>query len=888
MQVVADSEELFLRDMQHRGIPSNRFKVLKRMPEPQYLAAHASVDLILDTFPFCGLTVSMNALWMGVPSITLPENTSASRAGASLLKRMGLEEFIAHSEQEYVQIARNCAENPTRLSDIRLGLREKMRVAWADATAHTRELEKAFREMWKLHSGEIPCAPSEELPAANGRNTSEEKPGNFDTPFSERKITTSRPAPSEKKATTSNVETGIKRAVKPVDNNSERLATEIRECVALQLHDPTEKISEISTFLKGLQDPRKELLRAETLLAALPDAWKHYGICSELWKNSGFIEESDRCMERAQAFEPSAANWSWLARSQMRAERFDEAKRSFTAACEFPDVTADATLGLAYLLGTEGEYEAAEKLCRRTIGLSPSVWGAYLNLANLLYQRGEFQDALSIAEPAIRISDDPKLLLNLAVYQEKCGKYFDSLKSLEKVLEADPNSAAAFLNLGNALLFLGMPQEAVKAYRKTQLLDPSSHHTSSNFLHTFNYVPDTDPGEFYELHREFSRRFETPLLSQHRPHSNSKDPHRKLRIAYISPDLRGHSVAFFIKALLKHHDRSQFEVVGILSHTWKDGKTEELKGLCDQWIEAGKLSDEALAELIREEKIDIAVDLICHSQGSRALTFARKPAPIQVTMIGMQQTTGLESMDFRVTDAFMDPPGFTEHFHSEALIRLPYALCFYPPESAPPISRLPASKNGHITFGSFNNFAKAHRDVLDTWASVLHQVPNSRLFAVAPEGTALESTMAEKGISPDRITVTPRMSNNAYLLSHERVDFALDCFPFAGLTVSAIAAWMGVPTLTISGAIPSARAGADLMHSLGLDEFIASDPDDFVKKAASLAADLPKLEGIRSSMRERMSREVTNAPAYMRHFEGALRRAWGRWCRGETVKTPIP
>jgi len=434
-------------------------------------------------------------------------------------------------------------------------------------------------------------------------------------------------------------------------------------------------------------------------------------------------------------------------------------------------------------------------------------------------------------------------------------------------------------------LYLGMPKESVKAYKKAQALAPDSSDIFCNYLHTQNYVPDADPAAVFELHREFARRFEAPLQKEHSQHHNSKDPARRIRIAYVSPDLRAHSVAFFIEPILKHHDRSKFEVIGILSHTWKDAKTESLKALCDGWIDAGGLSDAALAERIREEEIDIAVDLICHSQGSRVLAFARKPAPVQITMIGMQQTTGIDAMDFRVTDAVMDPPGMTERLHSEKLLRLPLAFCFEPPKPAPPIAPLPALETGGITFGSFNNFAKAHLGVLRVWAEVLRKVPNSRLIAVVPEGTAFESAMVAEGISPDRIIVSPRKSHDAYMHMHDQIDFALDCFPFAGLTVSAIAGWMGVPTLTISGTTPSSRAGASLMHSLGLEEFIAADTEDFVHRAVALASDLPKLASIRASMRERMT-NLTDGERYTRSFETALRDIWRRWCEGQPLKDP--
>jgi predicted O-linked N-acetylglucosamine transferase (SPINDLY family) len=254
----------------------------------------------------------------------------------------------------------------------------------------------------------------------------------------------------------------------------------------------------------------------------------------------------------------------------------------------------------------------------------------------------------------------------------------------------------------------------------------------------------------------------------------------------------------------------------------------------------------------------------------------------------MQQTSGIRSMDYRVTDPFMDPPGMTENLHTEDLLRLPLAFAFEPPKPSPPIAPLPALKNGYITFGSFNNFAKANSYVLEAWAEILHQVPNSRLVAVVPKGTLFESFMQAKDIAPERIISSERKSHDAYLHLHDPIDFALDCFPFGGLTVSAFAAWMGVPTMTIAGKTPCARAGASLQHSLGLDDFIAKDPQEFVQKAVALTKDLSYLASVRASMRDRMAVQLTNGEAFAASFGPELRKAWKRWCNGEArVVTPL-
>lgn len=852
MQVVSDSKEMFLRDMEKRGIPRSRFIILPRMDEGEYLASHASVDLILDTFPYCGLTVTMHALWMGVPNVTMTGNTSASRAGASILKRLGLVDFVTGNVEEYIRVAVRYASEPTALAEIRGSLREKMRAVWANGAKYTSELEGLFREIWRTFSGEIPRAPE---------------------PLSQALELT--PPPAEVNSlTASSVDQAPAPEVSSVGGFFKALS-EIAEAI-----DPTSNLQTTLATLKDSVEGHSLLELEEQTLVKNNAPWKLMASCAELYAALGATVNAERCFNRVDQSPATSEEWAWLARSFGRAEFPEKAEAAFYSACEFSDVKADATLGLAYVLAKNGKNDAAELFCRRTISLSPSLWAAYLNLGNLLYQRCNFEEAVRVAEPATRISDDSKLMLNLAAYQQKCGQFSASLQTLEKLITKDPSSASAYVNLGNGFLFLGLSAQASAAYKKAQTLDPADVNAHSNYLQCQTYLPDLSPEAVFASHREFSQRFERPLLP-HKPHANSKDPKRRLRIGYVSPDFRTHSVSYFIEPLLIHHDRTNFEVVGIQSHTWRDQKTDSIQTLCDQWIDAGSMNDESLAECIRAEGIDIAVDLICHSQGMRLLTFARKPAPVQITMIGMQQTTGLESIDYRVTDAMMDPPGTSERFHSETLMRLPLAFNFQPPAPSPPVAQLPALEKGMITFGSFNNFAKIHIGVLRTWAEVLRQVPNSRFFIVAPEGTILEQTMAEEGIAPERIIICQRKSGDAYLHVHDELDLMLDSFPFGGLTVSAIAAWMGVPTLTVCGDTPSSRAGTSLMHSMGLDECIAADPDDFVKKAVALASDLPKLAALRASMRERMAKQVTDGAAYTRSFEHELRKAWERWCESE-------
>jgi predicted O-linked N-acetylglucosamine transferase (SPINDLY family) len=416
------------------------------------------------------------------------------------------------------------------------------------------------------------------------------------------------------------------------------------------------------------------------------------------------------------------------------------------------------------------------------------------------------------------------------------------------------------------------------AAEKAVSLDPKQFGNHHALLNSFNYLPAIELDAYKAKILRFSQEFEVPLQKHRRTLQNRREDNRRLKIAYLSPDFRTHSVSYFIQPIIAGHSRSNFEVFCLYSSPCVDATTRALQRTADRWLDVSRLSDGELDAMIRHHEIDILVDLACHTDGNRLLVFSRRPAPIHITMIGMQQTTGLESMDYRVTDADMDPPGMTEKYHTETLLRLKRAFVFQPPQSAVFVQPPPALRNGHITFGSFNNFAKTHPAVLQTWARILTRIPHSRMGAVVPKGAVFEEYFTKAGIAPERVYRMDRRTGDDYLRMHHEVDIALDCFPFAGLTVSLFAAWMGVPTLTIAGEISSARGGVSINRGLGLEEWIAKDPDDFVDKAVAFARDVDGLARLRASMRERMERELTNVPKFMKDYESHLRHVWRDWC----------
>jgi predicted O-linked N-acetylglucosamine transferase (SPINDLY family) len=610
-----------------------------------------------------------------------------------------------------------------------------------------------------------------------------------------------------------------------------------------------------------------------------PLVWQIQLICAEVLWNLGHHDAAALYCEKTEALCPkSGADLFRIALCYQRLNRTEDTIRVLKQACARNDNCSEALELLGNLQLARDHIADAETNIRKAIALRPSRWQLYMQLGCILYRRGLFMEAVRVTEPVARMSDNPILQFNLSSFYVKCERFTDALQAIERCLKAETTSAGAYMSLGTILSRLGLGERCTEAFGRARRLDPSSHVIASCHLQSMNYLPNVSPEEIFAKQREFAETFESPLLAAHAPHSNARDAKKRLRIGYVSGDLREHSVAYFISPIFIHHDPDQFEVWGIATEPWQDHVTERMRQHCQGWISASNMSDAQLAQTIRDHGFDILVDLSCYTEGTRLLTFARKPAPVQVTMIGMQQSTGLSSIDYRISDHIMDPPGLTERVHSEELLRLECAFCFEPPAGAPEVCPLPASTGSGITFGSFNNAAKVHPAVVQTWAEILRRVPGSKLIAVAPEGNALESMLLQAGANPADFSIVPLQFGSRYWQLLNRVDIALDSFPCTGLTVSAIAAWMGIPTVTVAGDSPISRAGTALAHAIGLESWVAEDQEGYISIAAAAARDLDALASLRASMRQRMQLKLTDGKLFTRSYERALREAWSRWC----------
>jgi predicted O-linked N-acetylglucosamine transferase (SPINDLY family) len=357
-----------------------------------------------------------------------------------------------------------------------------------------------------------------------------------------------------------------------------------------------------------------------------------------------------------------------------------------------------------------------------------------------------------------------------------------------------------------------------------------------------------------------------------------------LRVGYVSADLRDHSVAFFIEPVLAARDRDEFHVTCYYNFPRADAVTARLRAQSDGWRDVAPLSDEALARLIREDGIDVLVDLSGHTAHNRLLTFARKPAPVQMTWLGYLNTTGLGAMDYRITDARACPPGPLDTLHSEALVRLPDSQwCYRAPAKSPEIAALPASAGKRITFGALTNLAKISAATIEVWSRLLRDDTKSQLRIAGRGMSAVEGAMRaafeRRGVAADRLELLEHGPFQDYLASHGSIDIMLDTFPYTGGTTTCHALWMGVPVVTLAGDTATSRGGASLLYAVGLPELVADTPNRYVETASALAADLGRLRALRATMRERMrSSPLMDEARFARNLEAAYRAAWRKWC----------
>ena len=573
--------------------------------------------------------------------------------------------------------------------------------------------------------------------------------------------------------------------------------------------------------------------------------------------------------------------------------RYGDAVASYRHVVQRHPDFAPAHGNLGNALQAIGQNEAAVASYRRVLQLAPELAKAHFDLGNALNGLARIPEAIASYRDAIRL--DPKFvdahcMLGNALKEET--RFDEAFACYRRALEIDPRSADAHNNVGNTNKRLGRMKEAIASYESALQHEPDFALALGNLLFIQHALAEVPASTLLPRARRFGE-----LTAQHaRPFTtwtNAPVSDRMLRVGLVSGDLRSHAVAHFLEsvlAALKSQAPSRVELHAYSNHTSVDAVSARIKASCRAWCLAAHMTDEALAQRIRDDGIDILIDLSGYTAFNRLQVFAWKPAPVQVTWLGYFATTGIAAIDYLIADPWALPESEDANF-TERIWRLPETrLCFTPPDEAVAVGPLPALTNGYVTFGCFNDIAKMNDAVVALWARVLVAVPNSRLYLksrqiqAASVGQDIKERFGRHGVDAGRLILEGASPRAEYLAAYGRVDISLDPFPYPGGTTTVEGLWMGVPVLTLAGETLLARQGVGLLMNAGLPEWVAVDEDDYVARAVSHADDLSRLAALRNGLRQQvLASPICDAPRFARNFEAALRGMWQHWSEQQGV-----
>ena len=571
-----------------------------------------------------------------------------------------------------------------------------------------------------------------------------------------------------------------------------------------------------------------------------------------------------------------------------RAGHLGQARELYCRVLQADPRQVDALHYLGLIAHQVGQHALAAQCMEQALAVNAGSAAHHNNLGEVYRALGKAARAEASFRGALDLRPDlVEAHTNLGSALKEQGRLDEARDSYEQALRLRPDDVVAINNLGNVLKDQGRLGEAAGCYRHALRVKPDYAAAHTNLLFCLTYDPGTPPAVLFEEHRLWGERFGAAPAPP--PHANDADPDRRLRIGYLSGDFRAHAVARFVEPVLARHDPAAVEVFGYAEVPAPDAVTARLQAMTSGWRSTCGLTDERVAALVREDRIDVLVDLAGHTSGNRLRALARGPAPVQITYLGYPNTTGLAAVDYRLTDAVADPPG-SESLFAEELIRLPRGFCcFAVPGEAPPVGPLPALKSGCVTFGSPHNLAKLNGAVLDLWAKVLHAVPASRLllFRTGLTGSArdrLVAAFAARGVGAGRLETRDvpmhTLGYAGYLGLYGDVDVMLDASPASAHTTACEALVMGVPVLALYGDRTYGRLSASVLTHAGLADWVARFEEEYVALAVRWATDVAGLARLRAGLRGRVSATLGDAARFTRSLEDAYRALWRRWCEG--------
>jgi protein O-GlcNAc transferase len=644
----------------------------------------------------------------------------------------------------------------------------------------------------------------------------------------------------------------------------------------------------IAAFQSGR--PLEALDWLQRAIAADPTDPDFFTNIATIYNALNHLPEAVAALHRALAIRPQyPAAWHALGKSLHRIGDAEGAMRALRTAIDQDPNHFDAHTDLGVILAERQHFDEALAHFRRALEIAPNRAEAHNNVANALNSLRQWDQAILSIRRALELSPDlPHAHANLGNAMRGQGRPEESIAAFREALRLSPAMGDAAGNLAVALRDVGRLDEADEAERHALKFRPDHSYAQSNRLYHLYFRQSLDSKAIYQEHAAWNRQFAEPLKKLAAPHTNDRTESRRLRIAYVSADFHRHCQSFFTIPLFSHHDHENFGIFCYSDVLKEDELTPRIRSFADAWQPTLGWSDEKLADQIRKDRIDILLDLTMHMSNNRPLLHARKPAPVQIAWLAYPGTTGMTAIDYRLTDPYLDPPNENDDCYSERSLRLPDTFwCYDPLTSEPAVNPLPALTNGFITFGCLNNFRKITDRTLALWSSVLAAVPNSRLILLSPKGSHRQTVVKKLAVSDHRVEFIEFLPRNRYLQTYHRIDIGLDTLPYNGHTTSLDSYWMGIPVITRLGNTVVGRAGWSQLNNLNLTDLAAHTDSEFTLIAARLAADLPRLANLRSTLRTRMQKSpLMDAPRFAKNIESAYRQTWQTWCRSPAP--PIP
>jgi len=627
-------------------------------------------------------------------------------------------------------------------------------------------------------------------------------------------------------------------------------------------------------------------------IAIKPDYADAHNNLGNAFKNMEKMDDALACYQKAISINPDYADaHSNLGTVLADQGRFEEAVASYDKAIAINPGYAEAHFNLANVLQELGNFDGAFSSFPKSLAIKPDNAEAHFNLGLALKKQEKVAEAMASFKTTISLNPDyAEAYSNLGAILADQQNFDEAEQCFLKVIAIRPDDAEAYNNLGITLRNLRRLDEADKSYRQALTIRPDYDEAHSNLIFLQDLIPAIDQVEQQAERRRWNDKFIKPLAKHIRPHDNKRDPERPLRIGYVSADFYGHSASLGFAPLISEHDREKFDVVCYDSNPVCDEVSKTLRGAATQWRDIKMRSDEELAGIIRDDAIDILVDLSGHTRGNRLKLFGYKPAPLQVTGIG-HLSPGISTIDYRLTTPLMTPPG-EERIYPENPIYLNTYCAYTPPHDSPPTGPPPCRKNGFITFGFLGRFSKASEDVLALWGRILRDVPGSRLLlkfgqlddpAVQQD---IKQTFASFGVTEDRLILLGKTDQRDHLEAYNLVDIVFDTFPHGGGITSMDSLWMGVPVLGLLLDNKIIGRSIDFIcQPVGLEDWVARSPEQYRDIARDWAGRAEELAILRQETRHRF---LTAYARFPQDVEKSYRLIWQRWCKGEATAPVYP